>query len=146
MPSIIPSWHHLHHSSDIGIQGVGGSIEEAFEQAALALTAVVMNPNLISSKEKVHITCKAPNLEILFLDWINDLIYQMATQKILFSSFDITINQKDTNLCLDGFAWGEFINLKKHHPAVEVKGATFTLLKVTRDEQGAWIAQCVVDV
>jgi tRNA nucleotidyltransferase (CCA-adding enzyme) len=29
---------------------------------------------------------------------------------------------------------------------VEIKGATFTELKVGQDEQGRWLAQCVVDV
>jgi len=34
-------WEHFSHGSDIGVRGFGESIEEAFEQAAVALTAVV---------------------------------------------------------------------------------------------------------
>ncbi len=43
-------------------------------------------------------------------------------------------------------ALGEPVDAARHAPAVEVKGATFTELKVGRNEDGAWIAQCVVDV
>jgi tRNA nucleotidyltransferase (CCA-adding enzyme) len=38
------------------------------------------------------------------------------------------------------------VRVERHQPAVEVKGATYTALKVARDEQGRWVAQCVVDV
>ena len=34
-------WEHFHHESDIGIRGFGSTREKAFEQAALALTAVI---------------------------------------------------------------------------------------------------------
>jgi len=34
----------------------------------------------------------------------------------------------------------------RHQPTVEVKGATYTELKVAQDALGQWVAQCVVDV
>jgi SHS2 domain-containing protein len=43
-------------------------------------------------------------------------------------------------------AWGEKLDIQKHRPAVEVKAATYADLKVQRDENGAWMAQCIVDV
>jgi len=47
---------------------------------------------------------------------------------------------------LQATAWGEPIEVARHQPAVEVKGATYTELAVKRDEEGRWVAQCVVDV
>ena len=47
---------------------------------------------------------------------------------------------------LDGEAWGEAVDVAKHQPAVEVKGATYTALLVRQLDGGEWIAQCVVDV
>jgi SHS2 domain-containing protein len=46
---------------------------------------------------------------------------------------------------LKGTAWGEPVEVERHAPAVEPKGATFTELKVSK-EGGGWIAQCVIDV
>jgi SHS2 domain-containing protein len=43
-------------------------------------------------------------------------------------------------------AWGEPVEVTRHQPAVEVKGATYTELRVQRTEDGGWLAQCVVDV
>jgi SHS2 domain-containing protein len=46
---------------------------------------------------------------------------------------------------LDGTAWGESLDWKRHEPKVEVKGATYHMLSV-KEEDGGYIAQCVVDV
>ena len=61
---------------------------------------------------------------------------------MLFSRFEINI----VGNSLTGQAWGEKVDVSRHHPAVEVKGATYTALRVAREETGAWVAQCVVDV
>ena len=66
----------------------------------------------------------------------------MATRKMLFSRFDVCVNDHS----LHATAWGEPIEVARHQPAVEVKGATYTELSVKRDEEGRWTAQCVVDV
>jgi tRNA nucleotidyltransferase (CCA-adding enzyme) len=42
-------------------------------------------------------------------------------------------------------AYGELVDVERHEPAVEIKGATLTALQV-REEPGGWRAQCVVDV
>jgi tRNA nucleotidyltransferase (CCA-adding enzyme) len=34
----------------------------------------------------------------------------------------------------------------KHQLAVEIKGATYTALRVAQEKNGYWVAQCVVDV
>ena len=38
------------------------------------------------------------------------------------------------------------VDAPRHHPAVEVKGATYTALRVACGDDGLWTAQTVVDV
>lgn len=135
-------WVHFHHGADIGVRGVGASKAEAFEQAGIALTAVITEPEKVAPKEAVSLTCEAPDDALLFADWLNALVYEMATRKMLFSRFDVRFD--DNRLCAK--VWGEKVDVEKHEPAVEVKGATYTGLQVKQDESGAWVAQCVVDV
>ena len=61
---------------------------------------------------------------------------------MLFSRFKVNIEAGQ--FCAK--AWGEKIDVKKHSPAVEVKAATYSDLKVRQDENGNWTAQCIVDV
>jgi tRNA nucleotidyltransferase (CCA-adding enzyme) len=135
-------WEHFPHQSDIGVRGLGGTKEEAFEEAGLAMTAVITDPASVAPTEPVSIACQAPDDELLLVDWLNALVYEMATRNMLFSRFAVRFNDHS----LQATAWGEPIEMARHQPAVEVKGATYTELAVRRDEQGRWIAQCVVDV
>lgn len=125
----------------MGVRGFGSTREQAFEQAALALTAVVTEPANVRAVEPVDITASAPDDELLFVDWLNAIIYEMATRRLLFSRFDVHIIDHR----LAARAWGEPVVDARHQPAVEIKGATYTALQV-RQENGKWLAQCVVDV
>lgn len=126
----------------MGVRGIGNSKEEAFEQAAIAMSAVITDPAKISAVERVEIACAAPDDELLLVDWLNALIYEMATRKLLFGRFEVHIKEHE----LTARAWGEPMNAAKHQLAVEIKGATYTALRVAREANGEWVAQCVVDV
>ena len=134
-------WEHFPHGADIGVRGLGATLEEAFEQAALALTAVVTGLAAVAPGEMIRLSCAAPDAELLLVDWLNALIYEMATRNMLFSRFEVHLEQNR----LTAQAWGEALEAGRHHPAVEVKGATYTALKVAQ-QPGGWLAQCVVDV
>jgi SHS2 domain-containing protein len=69
------------------------------------------------------------------------VIYEMATRKILFSRFEVRID----GTRLSAQAWGERADVARHQPAAEIKGATYTALRVAHDN-GSWVAQTVVDV
>jgi SHS2 domain-containing protein len=135
-------WSHFPHGSDIGIRGYGRSKEEAFEQAAIAMTAVITDPNTIEPRIAVKITCEGPDDEFLFVDWLNALIFEMATRNMLFSRFEVRLDGDR----LDGEARGETTDVTRHQPAVEIKGATLTELAVKKEPTGTWVDQCVVDV
>jgi len=135
-------WQHFHHGADIGVRGIGERLEDAFAQAGLALTAVITDPDTVNPAVPVKVRCKAPDPELLLADWLNALIFEMSTRRMLFSRFEVVM---DGNV-LKAKAWGEKVDRERHQPAVEVKGATYTELRVVQAEDGGWLAQCVVDV
>ena len=135
------SWAHFPHDADIGVVGVGPTKAEAFRQAALALTAVVTDPDTVAPLHAVPVTCQAPTDELLLVEWLNALIYEMAVHGRLFGDFALQIDGGE----LRATAYGEAVDIARHEPAVEVKGATLTSLEVSHGPDG-WRAQCVVDV
>ncbi|MCG3201321.1 MAG: Protein archease [Gammaproteobacteria bacterium] len=135
-------WEHFPHAADVGVRGYGPTEAEAFEQAALAMMAVITDLDTVEPRESVRIHCEAPNDELLFADWLNALVYEMAAGRMLFRRFRVRID----GTRLDAQAWGEPVDISRHRPAVEVKGATYTALRVARDGSGEWLAQTVVDV
>ena len=135
-------WEHFPHQADMGVRGVGPTLAAAFEQAARAMTAVVTDLERVAPSEAVEIGCAAPDDELLLVDWLNALILEMAARRMLFSRF--TVNLDDGRL--QATVWGEQVDTAKQQPAGEIKGATYTELKVGQTESGLWVAQCVVDV
>ena len=134
-------WEHFPHDTDIGLRGFGATSAEAFEQAAHALTAAMTSAD-VAPKVAVEVRCEAPDLELLFVEWLNAIIYGMATRGLLFGQFAVQIEGG----CLTGTLWGEPVDIARHAPASGPKGATYESRKVVCDEAGIWSAACVVDV
>ncbi len=142
MTACAPRWEHFEHGADIGVRGVGPTEAQAFEQAALALTAVITDPAGVASRETVDVACEAADHELLFAQWLNAVVYEMAVRRMLFGRYEVSIEGER----LRARAFGEPVDVARHRPAVEVKGATYTALRVARTDDGGWLAQTVVDV
>ena len=106
------------------------------------MTAAVCDPARVEPQMAVAVECAAPDEELLFVEWLNALVYEMAARGMLFSHFAVHIEEDR----LTGTAWGEPVDVVRHEPAVEVKGATYTALRVCQREDGLWAAECIVDV
>ncbi len=138
-----PAWETFPHGSDVGVRGFGADAAEAFANAAMALTSAIVDPALVRPLRRVAISLAGDDMEILFLDWLNAIVSRMAIEGLLFGRYEVAIHEG----VLEGAAVGEPVDPVRHRPAVEVKGATLTELKVEAPpEGGRWLAQCVVDV
>lgn len=144
-PACLPArerWEHFDHGADIGVRGYGPTPAAAFEQAALALTAVITGPDTVMARETVPIVCESDNDELLLVAWLNAIVSEMSARRMLFGRFHVDLQGGR----LSATASGEPLSVRRHQPAVEVKGATYTALRVARTADGGWLAQTVVDV
>lgn len=137
----VACWEHFDHGADIGVRGLAPTKAGAFEQAALALTAVITDPRQVRQLEVVEIRCEAPDDELLLVRWLNAVVTEMATRRLVFGGYEVRLDGRE----LVARARGEPASVARHEPAVEVKGATCTALEVGPID-GGWLAQTVVDV
>jgi SHS2 domain-containing protein len=136
-----PPFETFEHDADIGVRGRGATPAEAFANAGRALTAVLTDPARVRETIAVDVACEASDLESLFYDWMNALVFEIATRWAVFARYEVGI----AGGRLTATAYGEPVDVERHQPAVEVKGATWTALRVAPEADG-WLAQCVVDV
>jgi SHS2 domain-containing protein len=134
-------WEHFSHEADLGVRGYGATPAEAFAAAALALTAAVTDPADVALRETIEVECPGSDLPLLLYDWLNRVVYEMATRGLVFGRFDVELTARG----LRGRMTGEPVSAR-HAPAVEPKGATLTALDVREERSGEWCAECVVDV
>ncbi len=143
MPAIAePHWEVYAHGADVGIRGFGAGLAEAFEAVGLALTSVVCELSRVQASHAVEVHCAAREPEALLFEWVNAIVYEMAIRRMLFRRYRVAIVDCELTASL----WGEALDPQRHEPAVEVKGATYTDLRVQQDDSGRWSAQCIVDV
>jgi tRNA nucleotidyltransferase (CCA-adding enzyme) len=135
-------WDHFEHEADIGVRAIAPSRAKLFELLAEALTAIITEPANVRPVETITIHCEAPDDALLLVDWLNALIFEMATRRMLFGAWRVEFDDHR----LTARVSGEAVDRARHQPVVEVKGATYTALSVEQDEGGAWHGQCVVDV
>lgn len=140
------SYRHFEHKADTGIIGTGESLEEAFSEGAKAMFDVMVDIKKFKPNIKIDIFCQANDIAGLFVEWLNELLYQKDKNNLFFSDFDLEkIEKADKLYRLRAYAFGEPLDLKRHKTKVEVKGATYSQLKVGKIND-KWIAKCVVDV
>ena len=111
------------HDADMGVRGHGPTMAAAFEQAALALTRMVTEAD-VAAETAVEVTCRRSDSELLLLDWLDAIIYEMSVRKMLFGRFEVEISGEELN----GTLWGESVDIARHAPACEPKGATLTAI------------------
>lgn len=130
------------HGADIGVRGFGDTVNQAFENVALAMFSIeVLHIEDLVATCFWQLSCESYDQEALLTAWLNTLISYADLYKTVFCSFDVTIE----DCCLTARVGGVPLNELKGEKGVEVKGATFTELYVGQRDD-TWIAQCVVDV
>ncbi len=141
------SFEYKEHEADVGIIGIGDTLEKAFEEGAKAMFAIMINIKKVECKKEISIKCQSMEKTTLFVEWLNELLSRKDIDNMFFSKFKINKIEKidDDNFKLNGIAFGEEINIKKHEPKLEVKGATYSGLKIDI-KNNKYYVQCIVDV
>ena len=151
-------WEHFEHGADVGVRGVGATPSEAFSGAANALCALAGgDPSRVRPEREDELECDAPDLESLLVRFLNELIFRMSAHRMVYGEVASAVTRVPEGWRVEARAKGEPIDLERHEPTVEPKGATFMAARVALEElpgraegdarrEPQWIAQCVVDV
>lgn len=125
----------IEHTADAGIVAYGKDLKEAFASAARGMFSLVADLRGVAEVEERRIAVAAPDREALLVEWLNELIFLLDTEGLLFKRFEITALADGA---LEAVACGEKIDLERHHLGTAIKAATYHQLKVqeTRGHKG----------
>lgn len=121
-------------TADIGFWAYGKTLEEAFENAALAMFNVITKTETVTEKESRKIGIESEDLSSLLYDFLEELLFIYEVDLILFSNFAVNIKKEEINskevYKLEAIATGEEIDWSKHYRGSEVKAITFHMMEV----------------
>jgi SHS2 domain-containing protein len=124
----------LEHTADVYIAAHGTTLEEAYENAALAMFEVITDTGKVSPVEEESVEVEAEDEYALLYSWLEALLVKLETENMLYSKFKIS-NLEETS---DGFrikatVWGEKFNAEKHTQKVAVKAVTYHRMEIIKE-------------
>lgn len=131
-------------SADAAFEATGSTLEELFNDAAIATFEVMADTNTVKQLLTRKIELENESVDGLLIDWLSELVFLKDTENILFSVFDINISKNDIYL-LKAEAKGEKIDRKKHSLRSDVKAVTYHMFEVTKNRDN-WTARVVLDI
>jgi len=139
-------YEYLEHTADIKFLAYGKTLEEVFENAALAMFNVIIDTDKVSGETAKEITLKSPDLESLLVDWLSELLYVFEVDEIVFREFRVEkVMEEAGEYSITAQALGEKFYPKSHPFETEIKAVTYNQLEVEKITNG-WKAQVVVDI
>jgi len=121
----------IEHTADIGLVAYGESLAEAFANAAYGMFSIITDLGSVKEKESRTVEAKADDREGLLFEWLNNLLYYLDVETLLFRRFDI-IEFGEKYLKAD--CYGEKHDPSRHHLKTGVKSATYHRLEVDETE------------
>jgi len=130
----------LKHTADVKFQADGKTLNEAFENAALAMFNAMHKEKVKAVKEK-KIKVEGKDLENLLYNFLEELLFLLDTENLFLSKVKVKIDEK--NLELEGVVVGD--DAVNYSIGLDVKAVTYNEMFV-RKEKNKYVCQVVVDV
>ncbi len=130
-------------TADVAFEAYGKTLDELFESAALAMFEVMLNTQKVDKKIEKKISVEGHDLKSLMFNWLNELLFYVGSESLVFSEFQVSVNEK--NLTLNAVCKGEKIDPEKHEVRTEVKAATYHKMKIEKEEN-FWKVRVILDI
>lgn len=134
------SYELIEHTADVGVKAYGKTLAEAFEHAAKGMFDIITDGSIIDPVGQYDISLEAPDLEQLLVDWLSQLLFLNGAQNLVFGKFEVTVAGNR----LSAHVFGEKYDTKKHKMGVEIKAATYHMVKV--QEKNPIFVQVLFDI
>src|SRR5437867_5091682 len=121
------------HTADLGLRIRAPDLDTLFAEAGRALFAtIVEDPDSVLPRQQLQINLTEDDRELLFFDWLKELLYHFDSEHLLFSRFQVQVGDAG----LRATAWGEPLDENRHVLLHEVKAITYHGLTVEQADDG----------
>ena len=122
-------YRFIEHTADTGLIAYGGSLPEAFANAACGMFAIITDLRHVHAKESRAVEVAAEDRESLLFEWLNHLLYFFDVEMLLLKRFEITAMASGR---LKATCYGEKYDPSRHILKTGVKAATYHMLAVDK--------------
>jgi SHS2 domain-containing protein len=136
----------LEHTADVYIRTYGTSMNEAYENAALAMFETMTDSGKIAQTTEETLEVEAEDQYALLYNWLEALLVKFETENMLYSKFEITDWKETAEIFkFKAKVWGEKFDSKKHPQKVGVKAVTYHRMVVIREPERV-VLEFILDI
>ncbi len=136
----------LEHTADAYVEAYGTNLEEAFENAAAAMTDVMTELEKVEAKNEETFVVEEQDESALLYSWLEELLLEFELKGKLYSHFEVSrIEETSKGVRLHARAWGENYDSEKHPSKVGIKAATYHQMEIIK-EQNVVTLRFILDI
>ena len=130
------------HTADVGLRINADDLNSLFEDAGRGFfSLIVASLDTIRPSDGQEIKISGNDIEYLLFDWLSELLFLFESRRMVFSEFQVSVDERG----LEGVAYGEKFDARRHLPVHEVKAITYHGLMVAHGDSG-WTAEVIFDI
>lgn len=134
------------HTADVEFEAYGKSLEEVFENAALAIASTMVNVSKVEKKIEREISIESEDLLSLLYDFLEKLIFYHDAENFVFAEVKVSeIREKEGKYYLRAVAYGEKFNKNKHMAYTSIKAVTYHNMEIS-EKEGRFFAHVIIDI
>nr|XP_023490025.1 protein archease isoform X1 [Equus caballus] len=154
-PPVNRKYQYLDHTADVQLHAWGDTLEEAFEQCAMAMFGYMTDTGTVEPLQTVEVETQGDDLESLLFHFLDEWLYKFSADEFFIprlghSSYKVQVppvlyeyrlrevkvlNIDQRNFKLRSIGWGEEFSLSKHPQGTEVKAITYSAMQVYNEEK-----------
>lgn len=133
--SLKNKYEFLDHTADVQIHAWGENLEEAFQNAAIAMTAYITDINMIQVCHREQFSVEAHDLNGLLYRFLDEVLFLFNAEPFLLSKTVRIINMTvGDSFKAIAECCGEPFSIKKHPQGTEIKAITYSAMKIIQED------------
>jgi SHS2 domain-containing protein len=142
----VGKFEFLEHTADVYIRAFGKTMEEAYENAALAMFEVMTDTEKVDPVHAETVEVEAEDQYALLYNWLEALVVKVETENMLYSKFQITgWEETDEYFRIKAEIFGEKFDGQKHVQKVAVKAVTYHRMVIIKEKDQV-IIEFILDI
>lgn len=128
-------YEYLDHTADVQLHAWGDTLEEAFEQCAMAMFGYMTDTETVEPLDTVEVEAEGHDMLSLLYNFLNEWLYKFSAEDFFVPREIKVLSIDRIGFKLRSIGWGEEFSLLKHPQGTEVKAITYSAMQIHEDEK-----------
>ncbi|KAE8624602.1 hypothetical protein XENTR_v10005999 [Xenopus tropicalis] len=134
-PPVNKNYEYLDHTADVQLHAWGETLEEAFEQCAMAMFGYMTDIETVEPLDTVEVVTEGEDLISLLFNFLDEWLYKFSADQYFVPREVKVLNIDRMNFKIRSIGWGEEFSLTKHPQGTEVKAITYSAMQIHEEEK-----------